>query len=90
MLIEIKGLIQKKRQNWVGIFREKTILCQPIDSFASRPNFNQQTTLKTFQDNTTFKEYFRSFIILQKKGGWDPNCPSRKNQNHYNPEILLM
>jgi hypothetical protein len=47
-----KGL-DTKRQNWVGIFREKTILCQPIILLASRPQLNQQTT-KTFQDNTTF------------------------------------
>jgi hypothetical protein len=49
----LKDWIQKKQQNWVGIFREKTILCQPIGLLASRP---QQSTnnLKTFQDNTTF------------------------------------
>jgi hypothetical protein len=38
MLIEyLKDWIQKKRQNWVGIFREKTILCQ-LTPLASRPN----------------------------------------------------
>jgi hypothetical protein len=38
-----KGL-KKKRQNWVGIFAKKTILCQPIILLASRPQLNQQTT----------------------------------------------
>jgi hypothetical protein len=61
-----KGLDTKKRQNWVGIFREKTILCQPIILLASRP---QQSTnnLKTFQDNTTLKEYFRVIIYIIQK-----------------------
>jgi hypothetical protein len=40
----LKDWIQKKQQNWVGIFREKTILCQPIGLLASRPQLNQQTT----------------------------------------------
>jgi hypothetical protein len=44
LIAYLKDWIQKKRQNWVGIFRKKTILCQPIILLASRPQLNQQTT----------------------------------------------
>jgi hypothetical protein len=38
LIAYLKDWIQKKRQNWVGIFREKTILCQPIISLLQDPN----------------------------------------------------
>jgi hypothetical protein len=38
LIAYLKDWIQKKRQNWVGIFRKKTILCQPIILLLQDPN----------------------------------------------------
>jgi hypothetical protein len=57
----------KKRQNWVGIFREKTILCQ-LDSLLQDPNLINKQLEDLPGQYYLLKRILQSYHNIAEKG----------------------